>query len=601
MSAARENIAVLRERWPEMARRLRAGPSGRPVALRAADEAQLLARHWLAGRRIHRGALLAVSGFGDGSHVRALLSVLPQDAIVFVGEADALALRSVLEQVDLRGVLADARLQLGVGALDEAFFAPLRQVPVLEILDVEPLIYAPHFNQAPDWYGRFFTEFARAIDFHRKLQGTQVADAALWQANSFANLELLGPAPDVAALRGALRGLPLVLVSAGPSLDESLDFLRAACRVAVIVAVNSSYRAVRRAGIVPHFVLAADPREFTSLGFAGVTVDGTWLVTTPIVHPEVVRLFAGRTFIWSATNPLLTELRRRAGLPPGTMLVEQGTVSACAVDLATILGCDRVCLVGQDLAIRPDGRSHAVDSFYTDRGMNHLDPATCRRLPGNTLPEVLVEEKLYVYLKTFEELAVHRPHLKFRNTARLGARIAGMPYADFAAALRWLGGRSAVEVGSIIAGRHATGNGTGLSREALVAGLHSTVEYARALLPRALALAARCEACPAEKLGPAFVDDPEVRSLIEAADALRAEVQAKPAEYAILESGRTRFEFFRGRMDLAKVAGLPPHGRKLLADREYVWAIVEGVWFLQCSLQRFFNSTSPGSHSVKTG
>src|SRR5690606_13857513 len=187
----------------------------------------------------------------------------------------------------------------------------------------------------------------------------------------------------------------------------------AASRVAVVVAVNSSYRAVRNAGIVPTLVLAADPRGFTLRGFAGVRADGPYIVTTPIVHPGVTAMFAGRSFTWTGDNELVHVLRRRVGLPPGTPLVEQGTVSACAVDLAVLLGCDRICLVGQDLAVRDDGRSHASDSFYTDLGMNEADTAECRRLPGNTLPEVLVEGKLYVYLKVFEQLVVHRRGLKW--------------------------------------------------------------------------------------------------------------------------------------------------------------------------------------------
>jgi hypothetical protein len=231
--------------------------------------------------------------------------------------------------------------------------------------------------------------------------------------------------------------------------------------------------------------------------------------------------------------------------------------------------------------------------------MNHSDPTNCRRLPGNTMAEVLVEEKLYVYLKTFEQLAVHRPHLRFRNTARLGARITGMPYATFEEALRWLGSRSAADVDAVVAGRHGAKDRGRLTSEGMVAALQSTRDYLRDMMPRALALAAQCEASPANLLDAAHRDAPEVRALLEAAEALRRDLQARADDYRLLEAGRTRFELFRGRMDLAGVAGLAPHGRRMLADREFAWAIVEGIWFLQCWLQRFLESVDAAPSFVK--
>jgi hypothetical protein len=379
-----------------------------------------------------------------------LLKKLPQRSWVFVSEAEPSRVKSALERFDMRRVLEDPRFLLATGQIDDSFFDSLGQIDVLRVKDVQTLVFAPAYNRAPSFYARAFTEVARQIDFRRKLFGTAVADAALWQSNTFANLATVAAAPDVSALAGIGKGLPMIIVSAGPSLDESIEFLREARKSAVVVAVNSSYRAIRRAGIVPHFVMAADPRQFTAKGFEGVPLDGTWLVTTPIVDPRVAQMFGRSIFSWSGSNLLVSELRRRCGLPPGTTLVEQGTVSACAVDLAGVLGCDRVCLVGQDLAVREDGRTHVADSFYTDLSVNHVSVDQCRRLPGNTVDEVPVEEKLYVYLKTFEQLVAKRPAIAFLNTAMYGARIEGVPYADFAEAKRWLGEGSSGNISSLI-------------------------------------------------------------------------------------------------------------------------------------------------------
>lgn len=585
-------MEVVRRRFPVLAARLERTEAGSLAKGFSADDSGCLARRWLSGRRIRNGAMLAVSGFGDGRHVHALLAQLPPGATVFVGEAKPAMLRAALENESMVDLLGDTRLLLGAGEIDDGFFSPLENFPVVEIADVEPYLFAPVFNQSPNWYAQFFTEFARQIDFRHRLQGTLVADAELWQANTFRNLPLLARAPDLEALFDAFRGLPLVIVSAGPSLDESLEFLREASRKAVVVAVNSSYRAVRSAGIVPALVLAADPREYTALGFRGVPADGTHLVTNPMVHPDVPPRFLHRTFTWSGANALMTEIRRRCGLPPGSTIVEQGTISACAVDLAWIMGCDRVCFVGQDLAVTADGRSHAENSFYSDLGANRVDVAKCRRMPGNTLPEVFVEEKLFVYLKTFEQLAIHRPHLRFLNTSRLGARIPGIPYADFDEALRWLGTGDTTRASAILAERLKQGRKQALNLAKVRRALKPTREFAARILAAALKNAYAFERCPAEIMQESGADSTEVAALLAMADTLRASLDTEREERAILEAGRTRLELFRQRANLGAAEGHPEHARRILREREFVWAIAEGAWFLSSCLGKLYDTSS---------
>lgn len=594
------NLEVVQARFPETARRIERVRPAAGIPVWSEGDAGILAQRWLSGLSLRPGALIALAGFGDGSHVSSLLKTLPAHSMVFVAEADPSELRGVLERVDVTAVLRDERIMLGVGEPDEAMLSLVRGEHAVAMTDIVPVVFAPGFNRAPEYFARFFTEFARFVDFRRKLEGTRMADAPMWQVNTFANLPVLADAPDLMALRDVFRGRSAVLVSAGPSLDESLEFLHEAARTSVIIAVNSSYRAVRNAGVVPHLVLAADPREFTARGFANLPVDRTWLVTTPIVHPDVPRMFGGRVFIWSGGNELFTEIRRRCGLEPGSRIVEQGTVSACAVDLAIIMGCERLCLVGQDLAIRPDGRSHTLDSFYSDSGINHADTSACRRLPGNTQPEVLVEDKLYVYLKTFEQLVAQRPQLRFRNTSRLGARIAGIPYATFSDALAWLGKKPLGDVQAAFAKRCIRERPFAMRLPDVVAALASTHGYTHSALSLALKCAARCEAIPESFASEGSPDDPRVTAAMEAARELDAHLQSAPAEYAILESGRTRLELFRAQELGKRIGGAADLWRAIVLAGERAWAIAEGAWFLLNQLDRFARETAPGEPSAKT-
>ncbi|RME70255.1 MAG: DUF115 domain-containing protein [Verrucomicrobia bacterium] len=586
MSLFAENLEVLRSRFPVTAARVAGEKKAAAAGGLPAEAARRVARWWLGDRVWERGALLAVSGWGEGAHVRLLLEAADASVTVFVAEPDAGVLRDSLAREDWRELLADRRLLLGVGALDEGFFSALESLDVLRVKDVEALVFAPCYNQQPAYFGRFFMEFARQVDVRRKLYGTAVVDAELWMTNSFDNLERVICAPDVAALRGVFSGVAMLLVSAGPSLDESLEFLREMQDRALIVAVNSSYRALRHAGIVPHLVLAADPRGHTALGFRGVPTDRTWLVTTPLVSPEVPALFDGRVYAWSGSNTLACEIRRRLGVAPGTSLIEQGTVSACAVDLAVLLGCPKLCLVGQDLAAAPDGRSHAKDSFYSDLNANRVDQARCRMLPGNTLKQVAVEEKLYVYLKTFEAIAASRPGLRMINTSRLGARIRGVPYASFKDAKTWLGGDALPDVFGKLASRALAGGGYALDPAAVRRVLQPTLRWSREVLRRALGLLTDLERLFDGPAPEASLREAAPAGLTERFDALWRFVEGQGGDYAIFEAGRFRLARYRAGEAVDRLGkGAEARERQIRAIREEAWAVAEGAWFLLERLQ----------------
>ncbi|MBK1875757.1 motility associated factor glycosyltransferase family protein [Pelagicoccus mobilis] len=406
---------------------------------RTADAERLLAR-WLEGKRFPHDSAIAVSGVGDGSHVKALLRVLPQDALVFCAEPDVGRFKAFLSSPAAESLLRDGRVKFGVGELGDEFFNTLAFDGIVDFTNAEPLIFAPIFNEAEEYYGRFFQEFAQQLELWRKLFGTNLTKSGLWQGNSFKNFNTLIRTPDPLEFGDHFKGLPMIMAGAGPSLNESLEFLRWAQDRAVIVAGNSSIRALVNGGVRPHFVLAADPYETTDRGFEGVDLGDTMLLCPFMVYPDVVKRFEGRISAWSHNNRVATYFRKVIGKERLAHVAEQGTISACAFDFAIMFGCSSLFFVGQDLAARADGLMHASDSFYADDGPDKAVLGRCRWLPGNTIEKVPVEEKLFVYLKTFEQLSriyskelkiKNRDQLKVFNLSRLGARIEHMPYLEF--------------------------------------------------------------------------------------------------------------------------------------------------------------------------
>ncbi|MEM9159482.1 MAG: 6-hydroxymethylpterin diphosphokinase MptE-like protein, partial [Verrucomicrobiota bacterium] len=387
--------------------------------------------------------------------------------------------------------------------------------------------------------------------------------------------------PDLRELKGRFEGRTMVLVSAGPSLDEALPFVKAACEDALVVAVNSSYRALRNAGIAPHFVMAADPYEHTAKGFEGVETEGTILVAPFIVYPKVSELFEGRTVTWSENNVLATSFREALGLGVGSRVVEQGTVSACGFDLAKVLGCRRILMVGQDLAAREDGQTHATDSFYTGEGLNFTDVEACRWMPGNTIEKVPVESKLYVYLKTFEQLAgSYGEDLELVNTSRLGARIEGIPYEPAEAAFGRLGderyewdlGERFEEVFEDVSKRRVESDPIRDEMKRLSA-------YLKGVSSTALSIALEIE------IGGegGFAEDSQLEELRRKERELDGLVQSDPRFEGILREGQLKLELARFKKEMRALGeDLSERERSLERTKGLCWALAEGAFRLYC-------------------
>ena len=115
--------------------------------------------------------------------------------------------------------------------------------------------------------------------------------------------------------------------------------------------------------------------EPTLAGFQNVSLEGVPLACPFSAYPEIVKRFSGRILSWCTFNPIASFLKKQLGQKEGTVIMEQGTVSGCVLDLSKVFGCKKVLFVGQDMAVQDDGKYYTDDSFYADSGNHYVEKA----------------------------------------------------------------------------------------------------------------------------------------------------------------------------------------------------------------------------------
>ena len=280
---------------------------------------------------------------------------------------------------------------------------------------------------------------------------TVLRSGPTWLEHSIANLPRVATRPSIAALQGAFRGRPALLVSPGPSLSRNVARLAELEGRAVVLTGTHALGVLQSHGVRPDLVLASDPGDLLRhwRGVAPERVGG--LVVSVSCHPSLFELATPSQFTFGANAEIdgwiFDALGEAAHLATG------GSVACSALSLAVYMGCDPIALVGQDLSFS-DGRYYAEGGLDGDArvergagGSFFLRKPAGSEGPGAELEDgsvrftrdqrlfevpayggegtVLTSEVLRSFLIWFEAMAGSIEGTRVWNCTEGGARIAG--------------------------------------------------------------------------------------------------------------------------------------------------------------------------------
>ena len=541
-----------------------------------------LVKRWFRGLTMAKESLYAISGFGDGSHVRLFMQESSAGTNFLVAEKDPALLRETFARYDCSDILLNERFMLGVGEANDEFFKDIQGAAITGVNDINSIIFSPLHSVDEGYYDNVRNELLRQYMVVRPLMEVNVRTATDIQENTFRNLPHLAHAPDIGEMEGEFKDIPFILVGAGPSLDESIDFLKQVQDKAIIITSNSPYRKLINNGIRPHMVVTADPLSPTLAGFENISLEGVPLACPFSAYPEIVKRFSGRIMTWCTFNPIVDILKDRTGRKPGTNILEKGTVSACVLDISRLLGSRKVLLVGQDMAIRDDGRYYSDDTSYSDSGAHYASTEKGHRLPGNTQEKVIVEGRLFVYLKTFEQFISENQNVEYRNLARTGVKINGAPYITFEDAIGWVGDSSSASFDTRT--HELLGNQVVSSDLATI--YSPAIQYVEKILTMALECAIKTELLPDKYSGTNYSENKQIKELLADANKVNALVDSNKSFWNFLFEGKTKGELVNYRRRIRDIEFPNRNWTAVQRNKEFFWALSEGSnWLLDKTSQ----------------
>jgi hypothetical protein len=197
---------------------------------------------------------------------------------------------------------------------------------------------------------------------------THFQNGRMYFENVVRNFRYQGDA-DAGRLFGKFKGKPMVIVSAGPSLDRNIRELQGVESRCFLLAVDTALRPLLEMGIVPHAVIIADPQELNAKHIVGVMPKETFLIAEQGVHFTALE-GASRRFLFGLglfPDPLFAKF----GFPR-TPLNVWGSVATAALDLACKVEAGTVIFTGQDFAFSWN-RKYANHTIFGDSPLESTD------------------------------------------------------------------------------------------------------------------------------------------------------------------------------------------------------------------------------------
>jgi hypothetical protein len=250
---------------------------------------------------------------------------------------------------------------------------------------------------------------------------------------------------DAGQLFGRFRDVPLVMVSAGPSLDRNIQELRGIEDRCFILSMDTALRPLLAAGITPHAVITADPSEMNARHVAGVLPESTYLIAEQAVQPVALE-FAAKRFLFSL-GLFPDSLFAKYGFGK-TRLEAWGSVATTGLDLACRMGANPIIFAGQDFAYSWD-RDYASHTLFQGKTFVVTQAVTIQRpdLFGNN---VHTTENFVAYRDFFVRRMKQSPGICFINGTEGGILTEGAKVLPLRDAVGQLRART-VDIGGILA------------------------------------------------------------------------------------------------------------------------------------------------------
>ncbi|WP_099190208.1 motility associated factor glycosyltransferase family protein [Tepidibacter mesophilus] len=287
-----------------------------------------------------------VYGFGLGYHIEEILKKLDKNKKLYVVDINLEVFKLALKLRNLSEILLDNRLKLIISD-DEKYLSS--KLKGLLIEGNKFFIHPASIKTIPNRYDKF--KFAiENWNIKKSLTDKWVN---LLSKNFEKNKSI--KCENIGVLFNKYKNIPIVIVSAGPSLNKNKQLLHNIKNKAFIFAVGSALKPLLEIGFKPNMFCIIDPQEITYNQIEGYENLDIPLVFLDTASSYTVSRYLGPKYV------VCNDINR---IKNKDYLIDSGgSVATAVMDIAIKFGGNPIVFIGQDLAYT-NNQHHAKGDMY---------------------------------------------------------------------------------------------------------------------------------------------------------------------------------------------------------------------------------------------
>lgn len=316
--------------------------------------------------------LILVMGILDTPNIKEIIRKKHKESILIIIEPSLTLMKTALNYLDLAFLneqhvylFADDKIE-NLSEFLNKFMTKFDFLALLKNIE----LYVTNYYQKYDLekINSFIKEIRKIIVVTTTLYGNDIDDNLIGLKRNLINFKNLQQSRSVSHLKELFKNVPAIVVSAGPSLNQNIKYLKNIKNNIIIIAVDTILERLLAEGIKPHFVCSIERGiETYNYFYKNKTIpEDTFVVGPPVLYNKVFEENIEHMFI-----PLRNGVRESNWLSDKMNLneddgFEMGTSCAhVAFGLAIHMACSPIILVGQDLAYGKDKtNTHAGGTIY---------------------------------------------------------------------------------------------------------------------------------------------------------------------------------------------------------------------------------------------
>lgn len=292
--------------------------------------------------------------------------------------------------------------------------------------DKNGVIVHPYiFSGFMDFYQRSNESLLKYLKIYVGSLATVSSQWKLWLINSIRNIKQGGVLP-VEHIKTFFKDKVVLIVSAGPSLNKNIEFIKEMKGKLIIFAVGSAIKVLDSKGIIPDFRVAIDANESEMDVVEGIDTQATCLLFSNQLYHGVIPNYKARKVRYILDTDFIGKYIYKKMEIPYIVFKNGPSVANSTVDLACTLGAKQVIFMGQDLSYTEEGlhaKGVLVKAEQDDlEWINKQKQILIKNIYGEN---VYTAHPLLQMKYVLEKAVSKNSHVRFLNATEGGLHIEG--------------------------------------------------------------------------------------------------------------------------------------------------------------------------------